>query len=94
MQYGLVVNLAVVLILHNVSAVVFPRFADIIQHHLVESVKVARITQAVGQMFSRQPLSVVVVVEQGSVNIVVEVMLGEIVEVSTVVSRRTPIGLY
>ena len=88
-QVALSIYTLVLLILSLVLTVVVPRVA-LVDNHLVVSVQVGGVVTSLGQYLGRYPATRTQVVEQCTLNVVVEVELGEVIIHRIVVACRTP----
>ena len=81
-----------VIFLFLVLTVVVPR-VTVVDYNLVVAMQIGGEVTTVRQHLCRDPAAIVQVVEYGTLNIVVEVEVGEVVVHSIVVASRTPRGL-
>ena len=88
-QVALVIHTLEVFVLILVLTVVVPRVA-VVDYNLVVAMQIGGEVTTVRQHLCRYPAAIVQVVEHGTLNIVVEVELGEVVVHRIVITRWTP----
>ena len=81
---------ALILLIHRAMVLVVKPWVTVVDDNFVESMQVSREVTTTRQHLCRHPTAIVRVVEQCSLDIVVEVEFGEIVVHCIVITRRTP----